>query len=429
MRSRYFLLVVAPLLAVTLPLFAVLAVRGEDGMAGERLALCAMSAFFNVFIIHYHLTTPPHPKFLMLRERKFAVRVHVVSGMVELAAGIVAYSSPDPVIPATVMAVAALCGHVPSALYQTSIVFGAKAIMLPGYIFVISLHAFCAVNLLLNPSSTVWIVNTFLALNVYVWVRVFIGIFNYLDLFPDTRYSVAVMFSGFVVVPGVIGVAGNLLLVGFVLAHLALYKAVMKPSAAEFEDFTTEKEREALINDGVREAWAEMTDDGEHASEQAAARALFDRLDTDGNGALDLAETARLMGEWKLSPQFIRTFVNRHGEYGHVTFDAFYSHLYQVHGVRNRADNAEPPTAATDHEAARTVFEELDLDRSGAIDVFELRLLLLGWGLPESEADKYLRRYDHGDRLISFQEFYEGMRPIWRFGFYVLSKDQRMSVL
>lgn len=57
-------------------------------------------------------------------------------------------------------------------------------------------------------------------------------------------------------------------------------------------------------------------------------------------------------------------------------------------------------------DAARLVFDELDVDASGTIDYAELVRLLTLWGLPAHEAQAALAAVDkNGDNQISFDEF------------------------
>jgi hypothetical protein len=127
--------------------------------------LVVLSTLANVIVIAYHYLIPAHPKFLMLPWRRWILRVHIVSGTIELVAGLMACFSFAPMA-ARVMAIAALGFHVPTAVFQTRIVFGSKAIMVPAYLLCIVTHGFCATMLLTHPESRMWAVNTFLVFNV-----------------------------------------------------------------------------------------------------------------------------------------------------------------------------------------------------------------------------------------------------------------------
>ena len=66
---------------------------------------------------------------------------------------------------------------------------------------------------------------------------------------------------------------------------------------------------------------------------------------------------------------------------------------------------------------ARFIFNHLDLDSSGNLELAEIELLLMEWGLDSEEVSRYLKKFGGGDGKIDFEEFYRGMKPVWRFGF------------
>lgn len=427
MRAKYLGLILIPLLMVAAVLLSLLAVSGETHNEWQRVTLCVAALFCNVFVLGYHATTPPHPKFLLLRRRKIAIRIHAISGGLEIVTGVIAYFTVNfTPIAGVVMALVALLLHIPTATYQASIVFGAKAVMTPVYAFVILVHAFCAAHLLLDPRSQVWIVSTFLALNAYVWCRVLIWLFLRYGLFPESTYSVAITLAAMISVSSTIGFTGSLLLLGFVFAYAQLYRTVMKPSATELAAHSSEHGRESLVDDHFRRAWeameeAESSTAGDSDAEQARARVLFDAIDEDHNGVLSPRELSALV-EGKLPWQAVQAFIDRHGRDGEIPFDVFYRHFYRVHGLNEQIDRPLPSDLSLEQKA-RLVFGHLDLDHSGAIDAFELRQLLLGWGLPAAEVSLYLQVYA-SQSGISFDEFFTEMQPIWRFGFRAMSKKK-----
>ena len=80
---------------------------------------------------------------------------------------------------------------------------------------------------------------------------------------------------------------------------------------------------------------------------------------------------------------------------------------------------------ASEVDLARTVFQEIDADGSGAIGVDEIRALLRSWGLPPSEAHEVMARADEdGDGVIEFEEFRSKMRPVWVFGAKVMRSNE-----
>jgi hypothetical protein len=104
---------------------------------GEALAMAALATLFNAVIIFYHVANPPHPKFLLLPKRWLCIRLHLLTGIIEICssvAGLVAYNAYGAsVAPYARVAAPAGIVHALTALYQTQLVFGAKIIMRPAY--------------------------------------------------------------------------------------------------------------------------------------------------------------------------------------------------------------------------------------------------------------------------------------------------------
>ena len=398
----------------------------------QTLLLCGASVFANFFVLRYHYTHPPHPKFVMLPARRRCLRVHIVSGSVELLAGLAAYALGSPAL-ALVMAAAALLGHVPSSAFQVPIVFGIKAVMSSAYAFVIALHAYCAFHLLLEPSSTDWLINTFLVLNIYVWVRACYYALTRLQLFADSRYTVATLVAGLLILPAVLGPMGNLCVLSFVLLYALLGRSLGAPDAAGRRDFVRERSRDGFVDPTSKSLWARRQLEragvappiGLEASRRHAA-AVFSRLDSDGDGLLDEDELADLLSELGASQGYLRSFLLRYGASGRFFVEAFFRHVWREQSVQARLRaRPDPRRRYSDREQAQLVFDQLDVDGTGALDRFELRVLLVEWGLPEEEVERYISLFDADrDDLLSFDEFRLSFAPIWRYCFHLLRSGE-----
>jgi hypothetical protein len=57
----------------------------------KRLLFAALSVFANFGILYFHWTTPPHPKFTVLRKSRVSIRLHLISGTVNVLLPIVAF--------------------------------------------------------------------------------------------------------------------------------------------------------------------------------------------------------------------------------------------------------------------------------------------------------------------------------------------------
>ena len=101
-----------------------------------------ISILLNIYIIYYHWTRPPHPKYIMLPKRRLSMACHVIGGTSEVIVGAVAwyclYTGNSLLIDgaswAAIMVACVFILHGPSSLFQTPGVFGAKGVMVPAYI-------------------------------------------------------------------------------------------------------------------------------------------------------------------------------------------------------------------------------------------------------------------------------------------------------
>lgn len=399
---------------------------GEETEYYQKLILCAASILSNFYVLYYHYTNPPHPKFLMLPKRKLSIRTHVISGTIEIVFGVIAFFSSNPEIPATIMALSAIIGHVTSSFYQTPIVFGAKSAMIPAYIFCVGLHLYSAIHLLLEPNSNLWLINTFLVLSIYVWCRVFYFVFTTFGLFKDNLYSASILAAGVLIFPSVLGVAGNLSFILFVLVYNALYKLIMNPTPAEWISWTKEYQRQTLIDEDAKELWVNnnLSINSDELDDRAVAAAVFAQLDTNKTGSLDKDELKTLWQEWQVPDSFINTFLARHTDLNEFNFTSFYEQIWQIKGVKERLQRETLKLEClskgkniSNEEKCKIIFNQIDIDRTGYIDEFELKTLLLEWGLPSNEVEEYMKKYDENkDLRISFEEFFK-MRPVWSFAY------------
>ncbi|MFN6538920.1 MAG: EF-hand domain-containing protein [Nostoc sp. EkiNYC01] len=399
---------------------------GEETEYYQKLILCGASILCNFYVLYYHYTNPPHPKFLMLPKRKLSIRTHVISGSIEVLFGVIAFFSSNPEIPATIMALSAIIGHVTSSFYQTPIVFGSKSVMIPAYLFCVSLHLYAAVNLLLEPSSDFWLINTFLVLSIYVWCRVFYFIFTVFGIFKDNLYSASILAAGVLIFPSVLGVAGNLYFILCVLGYNALYKLIMNPTAADWISWTKESQRQTLIDEDAKELWVSnnLSINPDQLDDRAVAAAVFTQLDTNKTGTLDKEELKILWHEWQVPDSFINTFLARHTDLNEFNFTNFYEQIWQIKGVKERLKKESLKLEClskgkniSNEEKCKIIFDQIDIDGTGYIDEFELKTLLLEWGLPSNEVEEYMKKYDENQDLkISFEEFFK-MRPVWSFAY------------
>ncbi|CAF4083145.1 unnamed protein product [Adineta steineri] len=401
----------------------------EDYMYMEKCVLCIISSIFNIFVLFYHCTHAPHPKYLILPQRRFVIYIHILSGVLEFLTCWIAFCTGSERI-ATIAAIIAIVAHVPSAYYQTSIAFGAKAIMVAGYLFAINIHLFCALHLFFNPSSSYWLLNMFLVHNIYVWCRVLYAFFEFLGLFKDSLYTNSVVIASLILIPAVLGVSANMLFLGYVVSSILLYLIIVRPNKIDRAYYVGERTRNLLVNKDVHSNWLKenarlvrMNKDNE-LSDQQQAKLVFDLLDEDKNGYIDGEEINRLLKEWQTAENFRNRFF-RWTKDGQISYENFYKNIWRLGetsiGHFQEGQNKEGKARA------RFIFDCLDNDSNGYLDSIEIQKLLIQWGLPDNEVDAYLANDD--DKQFSFDEFYHNLKPVWDFAYENMTLKDTDEVL
>lgn len=406
--------IVALMYASAWPFLAPLTQVHEAPVPDGLKLLVALSAVANLVVIAYHYTVPAHPKFLMVPWRRALLRVHITSGTVEFAAGLAALLLPEPPVAARVMAAAALLFHVPSAFAQTPIVFGARAVMRPGYLMCIGLHAFCAVMLLLNPSSAYWVAATFLVFNVYVWCRVYYYLFDKVGLFAGARYSVSILAAGLTTTPAVLGPNAIVVLaLGCAISMLLTWLCFAR-GPGQWAELVREKARDSALPDEVRGLFL-----GAAEADAQAADTFFDTLDADHDGALTIDELKTLLVDAALPGELLERFVQTRAA-GRLDRARFREHLWPLREVRERAFLVKGLAAAkSERDKAALVFHRLDVDADGRLSRLELDALARAWSMPPQEVDRWLKQAGATAKgCLSFDDFHAHLRPVWRFIFY-----------
>ena len=227
-----------------------------DRHAGALLCW-VISLFCDVFVIGIHLYHPPHPKFSLTKKRYISITAHVMSGAAECITGafVLFFDGRERVRLIVYMAFFSLV-HVITAILQTPIVFGTRKIMIPSYVACVTLKLFCWVQLaraisdtttttmydyvangtlferkrynVMDAKSEAEMIAWFLALvlvhHVYVWCRVFVGIFKVTGFFRKEQYTVAIILAGSVCIPTALGFFG----MAYCWVVIAIFQPIMR---------------------------------------------------------------------------------------------------------------------------------------------------------------------------------------------------------
>ena len=380
--------------------------------------LCGFAVLSNIGIIYYHATTPPHPKFLMTKIRKFWVRVHAISGSLELIIGIIAWSLNHEFL-AMIVGFTALFFHVPSAFFQSKGSFGAKGITVPSYYMIVTIHAYFAFRLITSGGQIYWLEQTWITLQAYAYMRIFMVLLENLKVFKGSHYTVTELFAGAVITSYLFGGFGPILIVIGILIYLAMYKLLMKPSKEEMENLFAEKERESLIDTDTRNFWiSNNLEINVSNGDEDMAEKIFSKLDKDDSGYLSYDEVVQVSRDWGLKEKYVEATFTRFESSKGLNLNDFKNTLWRMGNYKLIKENGTE--ANNPKEKATTVFKHLDLDSSGYLEIFEIELLLMEWGLEPKEAKEYMLKYAGSDKKIDFDEFFTQMKPIWSFGFQQL---------
>ena len=370
----------------------------------------------NFYLVYFHITRPPHPKFMLQHKRKVLVRIHAAFGVVEIIVGSICLFQESALL-ASIFGYLALA-HAITSFFQTPTVFGAKAVMIPGYLFASVLHGYTAVQLILEPTAFYWVMNTFLVLNTYAYVRLLMFMFNIFGVFKHSHYTASVLIAGLIIFTAVLGSSASLILFFYIALYIVVNKFIFNLSKHELRELWIEKTRIGFINQQKKNEWILKS----FASEPDLSKPLdtklltdiFNTLDKNKNGYLEPAELEDLLKVWGVSSEGfnpIKSYITEQ-----LDFNSFCKIVKIVNSMSDFLRLIEKDPNHTDRDKAKVVFDQLDFDKSGYIDQLELELLLLEYGLPKHEAKKYMKRFDDNkDSQISFEEFFSNLRPLWNF--------------
>lgn len=423
-----FLLV--PLLGFGLVLIHVMtqSVMSANEDAAARIArwiLCGLSALLGFFVLVVHWFSPSHPKFVLLTRRFVCLKLHVVFGSIEFLAGLAAIACRNhlcaQIMCAQVMVGAALFVHIPTAIYQTPIVFGSRALMIPAYLLCVLLHGYCALQLWQDPGSQFWLIETFLAFSIYAWVRMFYFAFRRLRLFNGWVYSIAVLAAGVIIAPAVLGPSAILFLVAFIVLFVVLHRLILQPSRDELLEFMVEHRRDTYLSGKLRRQLdrvklaATVPNRDECLSDRAASDVAFDALDTDKNEIVTADELKNFLNKAVIPEWIIDGLISSLRE-KEISREYFYEHVWTF-GIARRIGTDELQKTSNPKERARIVFDVLDLNDNNVISLFEFGLLLMEWDLPPRDVERCMQKYGDDNGVISFDQFFNRLKPIWEFAY------------
>lgn len=244
----------------------------------QVVLLALASLIWDVFVIYYHLSHPPHPKFRLRFMRRMSIYAHIWSGVSEVAlsvASFVLYCNHDSVtrgdcsesdIERHILLVygTIFCStiHCVTAAYQTPQVFGMHIVMVPVYTIVVLWKAISLLRLAIRPESLWLMLQLFFTHHIYVWCRAMHVILEQAGVFSENLYSVSILFAGVICGPIAMGPAANFA----VVTAIVLVALLWLPYQSHDEQMECRLERRSnmLLNPRYREALKLLVSDAEN---------------------------------------------------------------------------------------------------------------------------------------------------------------------
>ncbi|KAF9311500.1 hypothetical protein BG003_007335 [Podila horticola] len=393
-------------------------VEWEQPEVAFRMYISYVSLLFDAAVLAYHFSTPFHPK------RPTTLQI---TGVLSCVA---AFYAEDPTYYAYAATAFAAIAHVPSTFYQIPTVLGIKAFLVPSLNMVTALHGYFAINLALNPTSSYYLLSTYMTVHIYAWSRVFFAIYYRFKLFEGHRFSAAMLTSGMLLVPTVLGLRGNVILLSTVLISDIALRLNNNPEF--WTSWTTEHPRELMatpdkkvilealitaaeVSNSVpllatknpKERYAficatVMTANARNLSPREKARVVFRAIDSNQDGVLSVAEFKDFLLTCGISQYEIQDKMMLESLFKDekvVPFDAFCA-WFTKNWIHSNTITI-PRMPSTPRGQAKLVFDTLDSDSSGTLDLQELQYLLT------LDTDK--------SGNIEFKEFYDNMSTVWKF--------------
>eukprot|EP00927_Polykrikos_kofoidii_P011163 TRINITY_DN14712_c0_g1_i1.p1 TRINITY_DN14712_c0_g1~~TRINITY_DN14712_c0_g1_i1.p1 ORF type:complete len:491 (+),score=84.83 TRINITY_DN14712_c0_g1_i1:124-1473(+) len=399
-----------------------------DAYTIQLLLVAFLSTVNNVWVLIFHWTTPPHPKFLLLLDRRISIRMHVLSGTIEIISFVIGWFLGDG--PRNVLIhinATASSVHCLTALYQTPIVFGTQAIMRPAYCACVICKIACVVDVWLHPTCAMKFLRLYNIHSVYTWCRVFMAFFIKLHIVTENMYTVSILLAGFMCGPSC-GPGVNVVFVVFVVSYSLILGTFA--SAETVAHQFNENSRDIFDNPAFQSvlggtALACPFGEAVCGDKESVIERTFKAIDTNNSGTVTLEEIKSFAAMHK-SHQWV-ALVDMYVQMEDKPKDGWDKETFKrVLGGKGMVDVSSKDgltndklrhvisKSATYEQKARFMFDVINRNR-GVDDVIssdEMAYLLLQYSLPMSDVRQVMSKYGGSDNVISFDEFKKGFRPL-----------------
>jgi len=343
----------------------------------SMLVIILVALPMNLTIVyHYAVDLPPHPKFLLLARYRLITNIHIVSGSIEIIAGVVMFFVTHPVYWVQVQAISSIV-HAVSAIGLIRLLFGMKLFMNIIYGTGVIMKGALAVNVFLHPDCYRRALALTAFHTVYAWVRVMFVFLRKVRIMKESRYTTSVVLASVVVLPVVDRLANaiNVSLICVGGLYIAFFANVETRATylTEFSrDITTFRHYAEQFKRGRKTA---------HFSQ--------------------LADGRKSVGETRETRQSKSTY----------------------EGLVPEESNDETEDYDNSPEfRARSIYDTIAKGRQD-IQIGELAAVLCSFGMPSSDVEVVMRTYAKSG-TISYTIFFNDMKPLWDYMYSELKRDE-----
>ena len=396
------------------------------------LSITAFSLIKQISLLYHYFTVPLHPKFLMLRENWISVIAHILSGTIETIASIIGiialyffpFSDVALDIPwGQIQALAAVFYSITTA-FQSRLLLGAKAIMIPSYALLITLHLLYGVYSFMTPHSHLTLLKTYITYSTFTIAKFYVTLLRSNNLAQGHEYTLSIILACLSTLPFILGPSATFLFIITYAVYFEIIKYVNKVNSNHSDFKLLFQENSASNNNSYMSdeisLWKYKKSNLHRCHIKDFAKVLFKQFDIDQNKQLNKNEIMMMIKECSFNTSIINTLVKaiKKSKINEIDFSVFYYCLLQhkttVNGVH--LSYSLQHLCRTNEEKSKFVFDIIDSDKNNTIDRKELLTILMKYGISEYQVNQYFTTCDYNkDGKISYEEFHYRMSIIWKF--------------
>jgi len=292
-------------------------------VVGQQRHMALIFVCMDAFVITFHLTHAVHPKYIITRFRRRVMGLHLVSGTLQCILGPTAwalrvFSSYEQLTTVLVKGIVVWCfiAHFTTAIFLARTPFGAVRVLLPAFIFVIGMYAYTLGELYNSTYLTIEenLLQWFIMTHIYVMNRVTFSVLTKLNILAEVRYTVSILLGAAVCAPASMGIMSVAFLYGAIIVFNITFFAVKEPGVHDpdkprFYSAGGETTQAQVVShfvhpEGVVFARSMRELGGDTLTSKQMAALVFNRLDRDQSGKVELKEIIRLLVSWGL-PSYV----------------------------------------------------------------------------------------------------------------------------